>query len=208
MLRAWRQSPRLRTSPLQPKFSFKRYYSPEAPKPSRLDRFISKLPRRLQAYTVGLRNAPGTHVAAFLTLHEITAIVPLFALFGLFHYTNYVPVSYMMEHFGASVRGGVSKFERYFSRKGWFGFSKEDAVPNAPESDGGTTAAQTNTAVQGWMDGDQKYQILVEVALAYAITKVLLPIRIVACVWATPRVAGWMSILKTRLWRLPHKKNP
>ena len=152
---------------------------------SRIERVTARLPRRLQKYTSGLRNAPVSHVVSFLILHEITAIVPLFALFAVFHYTTFVPIAYMTDHFGEYVQAGVSRFEKYFTRKGWFGFGSGDSQP-----EGKSQATQTDDAVDKWRSGDQKYKILVEVALAYAVTKALLPIRIIGSVWATPWFAG------------------
>ncbi|KAK0752195.1 hypothetical protein B0T18DRAFT_85924 [Schizothecium vesticola] len=76
----------------------------------------------LQKYTARLRSAPLSHVAAFLILHELTAVVPLVGLFGVFHYTQLAPVGYMLEHYGGYVRQGTKRFEGYFRRKGWFGF--------------------------------------------------------------------------------------
>lgn len=169
-------------------------------KANSLDRITSKLPRRLQKYTSGLRNAPVSHIISFLILHEITAIVPLFALFGVFHYTDYVPLSYVTTHFGDYVQKGVTRFERYFSRKGWFGFTTE-------EFEAGTASRQADDshkdrateAVERWQSGEQKYRIVVEVALAYAITKALLPIRIIGSVWATPWFAGVLARLRSSL---------
>lgn len=163
------------------------WQSTQATPSSRIDRITSKLPRRLQKYTTGLRNAPVSHVVSFMILHELTAIVPLFALFALFHYTTYVPISYMTEHFGGYVNAGVARFEKYFKRKGWFGFSK-DENGKALGSD-----AEDRDVVEKWQSGDPKYTILVEVALAYAITKALLPIRIMGSVWATPWFAGVLT---------------
>ena len=202
MIRGWRHLSRFRASPLQPRPSF-RLQSSEASKASRIDRVTSKLPKRLQKYTIGLRNAPVSHIVSFLILHEITALVPLFALFGLFHYTNYVPVSYMTEHFGNYVQLGVSRFERYFSRKGWFGFSREDIASATGATDSDAREVQTEAAMQRWKSGDERYQILVEVALAYAITKALLPIRIIGSVWATPWFAGLLMRLRSTVSRKP-----
>lgn len=151
----------------------------ESSQASRIDRITARLPRRLQKYTNGLRNAPVSHVVSFLILHELTAIVPLFALFALFHYTTFVPVAYMTSHFGDYVQSGISRFERYFSRKGWFGFGPGDAGKD-----------KADDAIGKWESGEQKYKILVEVALAYAVTKALLPIRVIGSVWATPWFAG------------------
>ncbi|KHN95679.1 putative protein family FLILHELTA [Metarhizium album ARSEF 1941] len=152
---------------------------------SRIDRVTKRLPPRLQKYTNGLRNAPVSHIVSFLVLHELTAIVPLLALFALFHYTTFVPVAYVTAHFGEYVQSGISRFERYFSRKGWFGFAPGDMGED-----------KMDDAMDKWESGEQKYKILVEAALAYAVTKALLPIRIIGCVWATPWFAG--VLLRTR----------
>lgn len=83
---------------------------------SRVARLNSKLPRFLQHYTVPLINAPLTHISSFLLLHELTAVVPLFALAATFHYTNWMP-PYISE--GKWISDGVMKFGNYFRKKGW-----------------------------------------------------------------------------------------
>lgn len=144
----------------------------------------------MQKYTTRLRGAPVSHVIAFLILHEITAVIPLFALFGLFHYTDYVPLGYMMENYGVYVREGVGRFERYFRRKGWFGFgAEEDGLERAG-------AVDENAVMDRWENPDGKYKIVVEVGLAYAITKALLPVRILVSVWATPWFAGLLASIR------------
>jgi hypothetical protein len=86
--------------------------------------------------------------------------------------------------YGAYVTEGTGKFERYFKRKGWFGFGGD-------EIGGQAKGKEEETAVEKWQDdGDVRYKVVVEVALAYAITKVLLPVRIIGSVWATPWFAG------------------
>lgn len=91
----------------------------------------------------------------------------------------------MTHHFGDYVQNGVSRFEKYFKKKGWFGFSMDDVT--IPTTDNGSVqGAQTDDVLQKVAIGDTKYKILMEVALAYAITKALLPIRIIGSVWATP----------------------
>ncbi|KAK0720392.1 hypothetical protein B0H67DRAFT_575991 [Lasiosphaeris hirsuta] len=154
---------------------------------TRAQRIISRLPSSLRKYTDRLRDAPLSHVVAFLILHEVTAVVPLFGLFGVFHYTNLLPISYMMEHYGSYVHEGVGRFERYFRKKGWIEADEEREV-SADNSE-----AQRDNVLQLWESSDASYKIVVEVALAYAVTKALLPLRIVASVWATPwfaRVLG------------------
>lgn len=189
-------SPRPRSST---RYSYSSSPSSKPPTPtpqSRADRILSHLPASLQKYTTRLRSAPVSHVVAFLVLHELTAVVPLFALFGLFHYTDFVPLGYMMEHYGGYVRDGVGRFERYFQRKGWFGFGREEDG----EAEGGKAVvpgAQGNEAIMHrWESPDGKYRIVVEVALAYSITKVLLPVRIVGSLWATPWFAGLLARIR------------
>lgn len=85
---------------------------------SRIARVNARLPRFLQGYTKSVVNAPITHISAFLLLHELTAVVPLLGLAGIFHYTQWLP-PYISE--GQWVSAGVEKFGRYFKRKGWLG---------------------------------------------------------------------------------------
>lgn len=196
----WRPTMRIRSSTLH--LHSVRAQSTEASRISRLDRLTSKLPKSLQKYTNGLRNAPVSHVVSFMILHEITAIVPLFGLFSLFHYTNYIPISYVTDHFGESLQGGIERYERYFKRKGLFGFGQEDN-DYTHVSETTDENAHVEDVVQRWHNGEQKYKILVEVALAYAITKALLPIRIIGSVWATPWFANLLARAKSRLTPKP-----
>lgn len=85
---------------------------------SRVERITSRLPGFLRQYTTPLVNAPLTHISAFLLLHELTAVVPLLGLAGIFHYTQWMP-PYISE--GKWVSDGVEKFGNYFRRKGWLG---------------------------------------------------------------------------------------
>lgn len=165
---------------------------------SRADRILSRLPRGMQGYAGRLRSAPLSHVVAFLVLHELTAVVPLLGLFGLFHYggASAAPIGYMMEHYGSYVREGAARFERYFTRKGWFGFGGEDGEAAAGAGIGGGEAEGDDAVMSRWEGSDGKYRIVVEVALAYAITKALLPARIVVSLWATPWFAGVMGRIR------------
>lgn len=156
---------------------------------TRADRILSKLPPPLQRYAARLRNAPLSHVVAFLVLHEITAVVPLFGLFGLFHYTPYAPTDYVTEHWGGYVSDAARKFERYFRRKEWFGFEVEGDPSSDTEREPGSKE-DTRSLMRNWEGAEGKYKVLADVALAWAITKVLLPVRVVASLWATPWFAG------------------
>ena len=85
---------------------------------SRIVRITSRLPKFLQGYTTPLINAPLTHISAFLFIHELTAVIPLFGLAATFHYTEWMP-PFISE--GKWVSDGVEKFGNYFRRKGWLG---------------------------------------------------------------------------------------
>jgi Hypothetical protein FLILHELTA len=140
---------------------------------------LCAVPPFLQRFTIPLANAPVSHVTSFLLLHELTAVVPLVSLFALFHYSSWLP-PYISE--GAWVKEGIEKFGRYFQRKGWLG-------------------DQDSKRGKGWSFGENGVRVLVEVATAYTVTKALLPLRLIASVWATPwfariavmPVTGWVG---------------
>ena len=211
--RLFRTTPRryaLNPKQTPPTIPSKPISSPATTTPStRLDRVLSRIPRPLQKYTSRLRSAPVSHIVAFLILHELTAIIPLLGLFGLFHYasssdpdSSIIPIGYMLEHYGSYVRDGVAKFERYFTKKGWFGFEQGQEASGGSGSvavAGGVVRDKekdTEDVLRRWESSDTKYRILVEVALAYALTKALLPVRIVASVSATPWFAGVLARLR------------
>ncbi|KAK1833302.1 hypothetical protein QBC39DRAFT_346462 [Podospora conica] len=89
----------------------------------------------------------------------------------------------MLEHYGGYVRQGTERFERYFRRKGWFGFEQGEEKKVVEEGEG-------DEVMRRWESGEGGYRIVVEVALAYALTKVLLPLRVMGSLWATPWFAG------------------
>lgn len=101
----------------------------EATSNSRISRLEARLPRFLARYVKPLRNAPISHITAFLVLHELTAIIPLFGLTFAFHKFDWLPPVFSE---GYWVKEGVEKFGRYFRRKGWIrdadgeGFEKEE----------------------------------------------------------------------------------
>lgn len=164
---------------------------------ARIDKLLSRLPSWSQKYTSRLRAAPLSHITAFLILHELTAIIPVLGLFGAFHY--YADISPLLKwmgghNYGSYVTEGAARFERYFRRKGWFGFGGEEEEQAGKREDG---AGGEETAIEKWReDGDMRYKVVVEVALAYAITKALLPVRIIGSVWATPWFAGVLVRLR------------
>lgn len=173
---------------------------------TRASRILDRLPPSLRKYADRLRDAPVSHVVAFLALHEITAVAPLVALAALFHYyaDAVVPAAadWVGGRYGEQVREGLGRFERYFRRKGWFGFrpgEEENALGR--EADGESGDAREDV-LRRWAGADPRYRIVVEVALAYVIVKVLLPVRIVVSLWATPWFAGVLG----RIRRLGRRK--
>ncbi|KAF2191776.1 hypothetical protein K469DRAFT_718792 [Zopfia rhizophila CBS 207.26] len=172
-LRAPRNLVLIRNPPKQPFSS--QSPPPRSPQP-RIERFNRRLPRFLHRYTNALAAAPVTHITSFLVLHEITAIVPLLGLAATFHYTHWLP-SWFAE--GTWVLYGVEKFGRYFKRKGWI--RSDDAVEAERE-----VQVELRTRDKAWNIGEGGVRVVVEFATAYAITKALLPLRIILSVWATP----------------------
>lgn len=96
-------------------------------KTGRLDRVLQRtqrfLPRRFHGSLAQFRSAPVSHVGAFLLLHELTAIAPIFALTGAFHYLDVVPAEYVFGWWAPYVQEGGARMLRYFRRKGWFGLA-------------------------------------------------------------------------------------
>ena len=105
------------------------------------------------------------------------------------------------------MREGVERFGKWFGRKGWFGFSPSDTSHGEGSGLGGNgnvEGVDVNGQVadgnkekldigrleeeveKRWNVSESGGKILVEVATAYAITKVFLPARIVLSVWGTP----------------------
>lgn len=167
---------------------FIRSATTQAPQ-SRIARLESRLPAFLRRYTVPLRTAPVSHITAFLLLHEITAVIPLFGLAAAFHYFDWLP-PWIAE--GAMVKAGIEKFGRYMRRKGWID-DGEVAGADAKKGRVGRNAGKW------WGRSEGGVRIVVELATAYAVTKLLLPVRLVFSVWATPAFARW-TVLPVAGW--------
>lgn len=137
-----------------------------------INRIESRLPKFLRRFTKPLRDAPVSHITAFLILHEITAVVPLFALAGFFHYSNWLP-PYISE--GAWVREGTERFGKWLRKRGWID-------------------AQDDRKSKWYGRGESGVRLVAEFATAYAITKALLPLRLPFSVWLTPWFARWTTL--------------
>lgn len=79
------------------------------------------------------------------------------------------------------MKSGVEKFGRYLRRKGWI----DDGEVVVGED------AKRGSLGKWWGRGEGGVRIVVELATAYAVTKILLPVRLVFSVWATPAFARW-----------------
>ncbi|KAI2463790.1 hypothetical protein F4781DRAFT_106499 [Annulohypoxylon bovei var. microspora] len=219
-----------------------------------LDRAARFVPKRLHPYLARLRSAPFSHVAAFLVLHELTAVLPLFGLAYLFYSADWVPTAWVLGPWAAWAEEGLRRYMRWFRRKGWFGLSEEedggdgeerleqrlreevvrekerekegmdgrgwlgrwrrgddasDGAAGDGEGEAGSGAGDSKTKA-AWQkvksvvttDNTEKgYKIGVQIAAAYAITKMLLIPRIALSLWATPWLARGFVAARRSIWR-------
>ncbi|KAI0805902.1 hypothetical protein GGR55DRAFT_690266 [Xylaria sp. FL0064] len=122
--------------------------SPPPPQTHRISQILTRasrfLPQRLQTSLHNLRSAPLSHVGAFLVLHEITAILPIFGLTYTFYALDWVPTSWVLGPWAAWAEDGLKKYVPYFRRKHWFGLGKEDGGDKRQGgADGGEVALET-----------------------------------------------------------------
>jgi hypothetical protein len=157
------------------------------------------VPKFLRRYTTPLLTAPVSHVTAFLILHEITAVVPLVALAATFHWTNWLPLADT-----DAARRGVEKWARYARRKGWL---RDDDGPTRAGEDAETSVsrAAAEAAVGGSTSAQRRWRVVLELASAWAVVKVLMPVRIVGCVWATPWFAARLTAGARALGRVARR---
>lgn len=94
---------------------------------------------------------------------------------------------------GPQIKEGMVRFEKYLRRKGWFGFEKGSSLREVEGGAGGEGAGPSSEIRAGNEEG---YRIVAEIALAYAITKVLLPVRILVSLWATPWCARGIARMR------------
>lgn len=185
--------------------TFWRNYAESTPRPqqplqtsqSRIQRFNRRLPNFLHKYTNALASAPLSHITSFLILHELTAVIPLFGLVGVFHYTHWLPTWFAE---GAWVLKGVEMFGRYFRRKGWIrsGEAEEAEREVSAELEKDRESQKLRKIDRAWSIGEGGTRLVVEFATAYAITKMLLPLRIMLSVWGTPWFASKTVVPVTR----------
>jgi hypothetical protein len=158
----------------------------------RLDRFVDRTPRFARPWVSTLRGAPISVVVAFFVLHEITAVAPLVGLTWCFHYYRWLPESFS-EH--AIIDDSVNKMARWLRKKELIKERNEEEEKQGTEQGKNRWSDKSRKMVEGMVQGaEDKQRLLVEVATAYAVVKVLLPFRIVLSAWAAPWSARWVLI--------------
>ncbi|VVT56341.1 uncharacterized protein SAPINGB_P004985 [Magnusiomyces paraingens] len=83
---------------------------------------IKRIPKFLHPYTIGFLNAPVSHVTSFIIVHELTAVIPLFGLWGLFYYYDYTPVAGIPEWL---LQKGTHFIDVLAERNGWTSLKTE-----------------------------------------------------------------------------------
>ncbi|KAF2153353.1 hypothetical protein K461DRAFT_267941 [Myriangium duriaei CBS 260.36] len=166
--------------------------------PTALQRLQSRLPPRLRPYLNPLLSAPVSHITSFLMLHELTAILPLAGLFSLFHYSS----STWTERWRARLEEspafteGVRKWGSYARKKGWVKDEEADGGREVYVGQEGERVTETmeerTEELAGKIGAEEAVvvagapRVVLELAAAWAVTKVLLPARLAVSVWATP----------------------
>jgi len=75
----------------------------------------------------------------------------------------------------------VERFGKWLRKRAWVdGKTQDEATSASPDAEG---VGETGTR---GLSADNGVRLILEFATAYAITKALLPLRIMASVWATP----------------------
>lgn len=167
----------------------------------------SRLQRALmQVRSIAKKNgtdAP-TMIASFLVLHELTAIVPLFALFYIFGALGVgtavldwllgdaerTDEESLASRFRTWARAKEERFERYCRKKGYLGFEKQDVKTIDAANDLGRTSQLAGS--------------FANMVAAYIIVKALLPVRIGASIaLAGPFSRTVLEPLKGLIRRVP-----
>lgn len=139
---------------------------PNKENPHILTRLNRRLPKFLHPYTNRLITAPLSHITSFLVLHELSALVPLVALFGVFHYTNWLPVGFGQ---AAWARERAENLLRYLERKAyWKGRLQRKMKENKEEGEEGGEegGSEGNRSSSGRM-GERISRILLEYVSTY-----------------------------------------
>lgn len=134
---------------------------PNKEKPLIRTRLNRGLPKFLHPYTKRLISAPLSHITSFLILHELSALVPLVGLFGVFHYTSWLPAGFGQ---AAWAREKAEKLVRYLETKAyWKGRLQRVKKKKEEEEEGKEGGSKGNLSSSGRM-GERISRILLEYA--------------------------------------------
>ncbi|ETN44532.1 uncharacterized protein HMPREF1541_10202 [Cyphellophora europaea CBS 101466] len=153
-----------------------------------LDRWIERSPAFAQKPLIALRHAPASYIISFAVLHELTAVVPLVALFCGFHYFRWLPPWFAEGEWAIEA---VEKMGKWFRKRGWID-AKEEAYVEEQTKAGNARLfeKQRRRASEIWNEGEGRGRILIEVATAYTIVKFLVPVRVVLSAFWAPWFAN------------------
>lgn len=120
---------------------------------------------------------------AFLVLHEITAIAPLYPLYSLLQYTDVLPTPSELLTRSETLRNlsqsAAEKAQRVAEKYDLFG--------------GGTTAK-----ADGRERSDETERKILSLSMAYLLVKIAMPIRLTLSLALTPAFARWVVVPATR----------
>lgn len=97
-----------------------------------------------------------------------------------------------MDSFGDDIKEGAARMVKYLGKKGWVDLSGEGAGVESVGAMEGVGVTERQGKGASW-EAMKDYRVLWEFAAAYAVTKVLLPVRIGVSLWATPGFAGLLG---------------
>ncbi|KAL2891101.1 hypothetical protein HOO65_010459 [Ceratocystis lukuohia] len=158
-------------------------------------------------FVASMSSRPVTSTISFLVLHELTAVVPLVGITACLQYTDPVPLDSLNKYLLDAFSQGLDKFGKYFAKKRWFGFEL-DAEGKVVGGLTWESSGEGDRATAGLSEeAKARYKLLSNVALAYALTKLLLPVRIYVSALATPWFANIMTKVGS-LFKLGKKNSP
>lgn len=100
----------------------------------------------------------------------------------------------------------MERFGGYFKRKGWIGAEEEAETERAARAGMPIDNIEQMRGLK-WWNRDGGTRLVVEFATAYAVTKALLPLRLVLSVWGAPWFARWTVVPASNAFKKLFGKN-
>ncbi|KAK9356959.1 hypothetical protein V1523DRAFT_400107 [Lipomyces doorenjongii] len=135
----------------------------------RMKRILDKLPASMRPHAERLMNAPGSYVFTFLLIHEVTAVAPLFGLMWLFQVTDWMP----------PLPEGLMEAGKEF-------YSKAVSIEQFPlimRCQFPNTQIPQDSLPEG---SESATKLILQGATAFAIVKMILPLRVAFSLLITP----------------------